>query len=380
MIPADVASNLRTQLPDIRTPSGVTQGIQPTQKIADVLSGLAPGQRILAEIQALLPNGAYRAVVAQRDLTLALPFSAKAGDTIELEVQENDGKLTLAFVANRGNSAQAEAQGGQESVPTRLSQTGQLIGDLLSGIDEPGQKAPPAPLNGNRPLLGDTPPTGSLLSPLLKQALTESGMFYEAHQARWVEGRLPADQLLREPQGQLSRPSTIAAADQGGQTPPSAPTVNDSSANDARVPNRSAPDNAPPTTTQTIRGIAPELVPLVQQQLDALASQTYAWQGQVWPGQEMWWEIGKEPNQRQADDPSGRHWQTRLKLELPTLGGLDITLRLLPGNALEIQASTPSEDTERTLSGESEGLRSQFAAAGLNLSALTVRHVNDETP
>ena len=52
------------------------------QKIADVLSNLVPGQRVLAEIQALLPNGNYRAIVAQREITLALPFSAKAGDTL----------------------------------------------------------------------------------------------------------------------------------------------------------------------------------------------------------------------------------------------------------------------------------------------------------
>ena len=40
----------------------------------------------MAEIQAMLPNGSYRAVVAQREITLALPFSAKSGDSLELEV------------------------------------------------------------------------------------------------------------------------------------------------------------------------------------------------------------------------------------------------------------------------------------------------------
>ncbi len=98
MIPPDVASSLRLVIPDQHAlPNAQSQPVAPAQQVADVLSNLVPGQRILAEIQALLPNGSYRAVVAQRDITLALPFSAKPGDTLELEVTESDGKLTLAF-------------------------------------------------------------------------------------------------------------------------------------------------------------------------------------------------------------------------------------------------------------------------------------------
>ena len=40
--------------------------------------------------------------------------------------------------------------------------------------------------------------------PLLKQAITTSGMFYESHQAEWVEGRYSKEQLLQEPQGKLA--------------------------------------------------------------------------------------------------------------------------------------------------------------------------------
>ncbi len=85
MIPSDVANSLRQILPDRQAATNPqTQPVAQAAKIADVLSNLVPGQRILAEIQALLPNGTYRAVVAQRDVTLALPFSAKPGYTLEL--------------------------------------------------------------------------------------------------------------------------------------------------------------------------------------------------------------------------------------------------------------------------------------------------------
>jgi hypothetical protein len=64
----------------------------PAQEITDRLAGLVVGQRLLAEIQTLLPNGSYRAVIDQRSVTLALPFAAQTGDAIELEVTESDGQ------------------------------------------------------------------------------------------------------------------------------------------------------------------------------------------------------------------------------------------------------------------------------------------------
>ena len=82
MIPADLASRLR-----LASETSV-QPLSPTKDISDSLSDLVPGQRVMAEIQAQLPNGAYRALVAQRELVLSLPFSAKSGDSLELQVVE----------------------------------------------------------------------------------------------------------------------------------------------------------------------------------------------------------------------------------------------------------------------------------------------------
>ena len=77
-IPSDVATRLQN------TADAALRPVAPTQDIADRLSGLVAGDRIMAQIQALLPNGTYRALVNQRNLTLALPFSAKAGDSLTL--------------------------------------------------------------------------------------------------------------------------------------------------------------------------------------------------------------------------------------------------------------------------------------------------------
>lgn len=459
MIPPDVANSLRQMLPDLHSASNAqTQPVLPTQRIADVLGNLVPGQRLLAEIQALLPNGTYRAVVAQRDITLALPFSAKPGDSLELEVVETDGKVALAYVAGKAPSAQTALP--QESVPTNLSQTGKLIGNLLGNIDSQGNRAPPTPLNGNQPLVNTMPATASELAPVLKQALTQSGMFYEAHQARWVAGELPTRQLLQEPQGQLSQlrilsgQSTPSATQPPGtmanghlttlptgntfsntppaslfgemplttvelltaksqQTLPSQPAVSTPQQHqpDNSLPRTSAPPPAEILSAQAARAdmayaqqavqvdtpglgtsqvemtasrqthstqvaqIAPEVAPIVQQQLDALATQTFAWQGQIWPGQEMFWEINEDSgNSQQGRENDNTQWQTRLKLNLPQLGGIEASLCLRQGREIEISLNVEQGASGVKLDAAGEMLKQQFADAGLNLFNLVIKH------
>lgn len=370
MLPPDVASGLRLILPDQQQLShqSQTQPVTPTRQIADVLSNLVPGQRIMAEIQALLPNGNYRATVAQRDVTLALPFSAKPGDSLELEVTENNGKLTLAFVTNRSAGGEAKA-GTQGSVATSISTAGKLIGDLVGGLQGDGRRASAVPLNGSQPMVSAMPDTAAELAPVLKQALTQSGMFYEAHQAKWVAGKLPVDALKQEPQGKLSA-SPLAAGSEVGTTarPESQPTPTTPAPASTAVPLRSGEGPIPQ-----------DLVPLVRQQLDGLASNNFAWQGQIWPGQQMWWEIGENPDEQRNIDPAQEKvWQSRLKLALPSLGGIDATLSLQPGGRVSLTMVATTAEAEARLREGSERLVEQFSAAGLNLAQLQIAHEQAE--
>ena len=371
MIPPDVASSLRLVIPDQHAlPNAQSQPVAPAQQVADVLSNLVPGQRILAEIQALLPNGSYRAVVAQRDVTLALPFSAKPGDTLELEVTESDGKLTLAFVTNRSDGATAKA--GADSVATSLSPAGKLIGNLMAGIEADGKRAPAAPLNGSEPLVEAMPKTAADLAPVLKQAVAQSGLFYEAHQARWVAGELPTEALRQEPQGKY--PATQLASQAAEHT---AQKAIHSTAPDTVT---SAHQATSAQSDVTVSNPVPrDLAPLVQQQLDGLASQNFAWQGQVWPGQQMHWEIGRDlDDSRAAAGEEAQRWQTRLKLSLPALGNIDVAMNLRPGGQVGIAVTAQSEASEALLREASSALRSQFEAAGLKLSDLLVQR--DQAP
>lgn len=368
MIPADVASRLRLVTQEQPAPP---QPATPGGKLADVLSDLVPGQRLMAEIQALLPNGTYRAIVAQRDVTLALPFSAKPGDSLELEVVESDGKLSLAFVANR-NPAKPDTA-ASESVATNLSPTGKLIGNLLGNIEDQGKRPQAMPLNGNEPLLKEFPKDAAQLAPVLKEALSQSGMFYEAHQVRWVEGKMPTAALLQEPQGKLSRIAEQPPAPQAART--------DNVGSEAGAPPAKEAPATAAASADSLQKLPPQpplpadLAPLVRQQLDALATQNYIWQGQIWPGQQMHWEIEEDRSDRQGAEEAGeQQWQTRLKLTLPGLGGIAAVLRLRPGGAIDLSLVTDKEQSRQTLIAAGEGLRRQLDDAGLNLSAFAVQH------
>ena len=381
MIPADVAGRLQVSADAALRP------VAQTQEIADKLSGLVAGQKVMAEIQAMLPNGTYRAMINQRSITLALPFSAKSGDSLELQVTENDGKLALAVLSRTDGSA---GKAGAESVPTTLSRTGQLISSLFAGTNRAqGRDAHAVPLNGNQPIATAPPNTAQDLLPLLKQAITQSGMFYESHQAEWVEGRLPKAALLQEPQGKLSSPTAFASAlaeEQGvSQNQPRASTGEPAvaariTADLAQSSNTSVEGSKAAIAQSQTSGqvVAPQTQPLVQQQLEALATQNFSWQGQVWPGQEMRWAIDEDATRSEQDgEDSAPRWSTRLHLTLPNLGEVDARIRL-EGNSIAISMVADSAETRTLMRVSTLALRSQLDEAGLTLASMGVSDGEDE--
>ncbi|HEY0294260.1 MAG TPA: flagellar hook-length control protein FliK, partial [Bordetella sp.] len=141
----------------------------------------------------------------------------------------------------------------------------------------------------------------------------------------------------------------------GGASGNSATSLNLSSALGA--------DNSNP-----LAGIHPDATTLVRQQLDVLANQALAWQGQAWPGVEMEWEVERDRSQG-GEIIDDTHWATRLQLELPRLGLVQARLNL-SGNQVILSLVAPSSAGE--LNQNSEALRHRFAAAGLTLSQLSV--------
>jgi hypothetical protein len=390
MIPPDIASRQQASADLMLKP------VSPVQEITDRLSGFTVGQRLMAEVQSMLPNGTYRAMVNQRNITLALPFSAKSGDSLELEVTESEGRLALAVIAKREGDGTGA---GKESVSSTLSRTGQLISLLFSGAKGAEKEAQALPLNGNRPIAETPPGKAQDILPQLKEAIARSGMFYESHQAEWVEGRLAKLTLMQEPQGKLStspQPEAEAAATARGSAPPAdtqagragplpaqaagqeAAAAKDSAAalNTAALQKGAAGEANPQNTGQIV---ASQLQGIVHHQLEALANQTFVWQGQIWPGQEMRWEIEEDgQNQQDEEDAAAQGWRTRLDLSFPGLGGISARLQLL-GDQVSLSLDVDTEASLGIMRSDAETLRRRLDDAGLSLASLGIAPAERES-
>lgn len=351
MIPSDLAARLRLLTESLVNP------LAPVRSIPAELPELPIGQRFTARIESALPDGTFRALVAGRSLTLALPQQARTGETLELVVADRTPQLVVA--------RQAEESPSPQSPPT-LSRAGQLISTLLAGEEAAPQ---PPRLSGSAPLQPAPPLQAARLAPALQQAVVESGLFYESHQAQWIAGRYPVEALLREPQARHARPPR-PAQEAGLAGKPAAATPAPAAADPAALEPAAAPRAAPAAAP----GLPAELQPLVQQQLDAAATQHIVWRGEVWPGQTLHWEIEREDTSgRQAAEADEAAWTTALRLALPRLGEVDAVLRFAPGKVSLLMTAQPAQ--AGALRQGLGDLAAAFAAAGLPpLAAQVANH------
>jgi hypothetical protein len=377
MIPTDLATRLKNLL-DLPLPE--VGRVSPAR---DVSPELTQGQRFTAQVTQPLPDGTFRALVAGRTLTLSLPKSVKNGDVLELVVTRTTPETVFARTLEPAAQQQPSAT---------LSTTARLMSHLLTGREG---SAPPTTLNAGAPLLQRPPQSGAELAPLLQRALAGSGMFYEAHQAQWVDGKFPMAQLLAEPQAQLSPvkqpslqpPPETAASSSNVKTPEQAEqtaqspnaklaTLTAQSEQAASGDQAARSSNSQNTERALLSQLVPrELAPLVLNQLDALATQQLTWQGQVWPGQTMQWSIEQPP-----DDAHGRgaeaeeaEWRSSLKVTLPSLGGVEARLYLTAAG-IAIRFAAEDETTVARLSAALPSLGTSLESVGVPLTGAAVAH------
>ncbi|HEY5763204.1 MAG TPA: flagellar hook-length control protein FliK [Rhodocyclaceae bacterium] len=418
MIPGTAIPTSRPQVDDTLTPA------RASQKVSDSLSDFQPGQRLVATIQSQLANGTYRAMIAQRDVTLALPFSAKAGDQFKLEVVDTRGRVAFAL-AEDAPPAEGKTQ-QPASTTTTLSQAGRVIGTLFAKPTPgapPGSTAEPAPtpLNRGQPLAPPPTENGAQLAPALQKAVTQSGLFFEAHLAAWLAGKHAKAALMQEPLALLPRPATADAAGRGGEAavrggsggaggppvaagtghggaPAASSTAATSSPSAAVAMTASAPQNtasrglqapppaalpgaaAPAGDASTARGataaplfnLPTEAAPVVHQQLNALATNVYAFQAQAWIDQRVSWEIvDPEGHQGGAEEGPAKTWRSRLSLTMPALGTVEAMV-YLRGDRLDIRFEVPRQDTRQTLQDARPALTARLTDLNLRLESLRI--------
>lgn len=233
------------------------------------------------------------------------------------------------------------------------------------------------------------------LAHALSNALQGSGLFYESHLRDLTFGHRMLAQLRAEPQANAGQDMRAGgsesgqargAAEGGANTPagqasgPAGQTAQPASTQAAQAAQVAQAAQAAQLTSTHLAGALLSLDPsthtLVRQQLETLANQSVAWQGEAWPGAEMEWEVQRrEPQEGDADQPDT--WATRLKLNLPGLGEVQARLSLAGGQLVMHLNAPQGADI---MADHTSLLRERLGLHGLQLSQLTISRESAEIP
>jgi hypothetical protein len=233
------------------------------------------------------------------------------GQTLLLKYMSESPVPTFMLAASANNQATGE---------THISDAGRLINHYLAD-SEPQAKAA---FQANS-VVSHTPQIPALMAQGLKQALTNSGLFYESHLADYMQGGRDLSLIQQEPQNRHIYADGAQAA-------------------------------------------------LVSQQLSILENQRIVWQGEVWPGQTMDWKVKVEDQQPHAEHQEKATEApifSEITLHLPQLGKVTAKLQLVDGK-MRIQLQADQVQTVSTLKQESGHLAEAIQSLGQKLSGLSV--------
>ena len=255
--------------------------------------------------------------------------------------------------ASGGPTAAAASTAAQSEIQALLGQAASPAGNIpgtpgqAAGLPATGVPASPLPQGAPGPD-----------SPELNPSLAKSGAApAKAEAAAWI----------RE-----------MALVQAGSQPPTPTQLAASLREAAEAQRQQANSQVSPAVTAA--SIPDELRPLVQQQLDAAGTQRLIWHGEVWPGQDMQWEIEWEDHgggNSERDDAEA--WTTTLRLETPRLGELVAALRLRPGG-VKVALMTPSGASAADLRAGAPLLEKALAEAGVPMLGFAVKQARDADP
>lgn len=307
--------------------------VQPVGRAAaTTLGNLGLGAQVTAQIQIARADGTVRATIDGEPFELRLPFNARAGESIALRVAAREPQLRFTLEPDAETTPQLP----------RLSETARFITALLAESEK-------LPLTAQKvvgpPLLDGPPQNSSAIAHALRNALADSGMFYEAHQAQWAVDKRSFAALLREPQARL-RP----------------------------LPAENTPglltSDLPPLKELPVHRDA---LTVVRQQLETLETRQLVWQGTLWPGQTIEWQVGEAPAHAAGDDGDGHEWQSRVQIALPRLGAIDATL-VVSARGVRVHLRADTHDAATLLDANRQSLQRALADAGVPPLAIGVVH------
>lgn len=264
---------------------------------------------------------------------------------IEVEFSESDGALlktisdgvVLSPQANASQAANLKLVQNQ-AVPifnlpnlsaysmeeeVKFSSTAQLINQFFQDAKSEGADGRYQAIK----VVSEQPMHPQLLAKELKQAISQSGIFYESHLRAFVLGHKSLEAIRQEPQNRMAIP----------------------------------------------------IANLVSQQLDVLEHQRFAWTGEIWPHQQAQLDIYKETPFLSVQDYQGTNAheedempiKSEMTLHLPNLGKVTAKLSLANGR-LSVNILAESADTTSTLKNHQQNLANALQKNGQALDGLIV--------
>jgi len=327
--------------------------VTPVTAIPDPQSSFpefAQGQKYQALIETRLLNGNSRVLVAGKLLQMHLPDNFQPGNKLELVFISQEPKLKFLIL----NEAPLDTGKNNTSISTTGRFLGALMQDTLKQTPAsitPTNTVTTLSLTSPTPILAGPSINSTELPGLLQKAIVQSGLFYESHQAQWVNGENTLENLQQEPQGKL----VLVAADLPA----------------AKVAASALLGPEMSVHTQTI--------PLVQQQLTTLETGHLFWRGEIWQGQPMEWDINEHSQEKEKENESDQvaQWRTQLRLSMPQLGDITATITL-NAQSINIKINTSQQDTARLLKSNQSPLTMDMQLVGLNIQAVEVQHDDRE--
>lgn len=386
MIPrADISMTVQP-VAAVDAPTAIVSVADAKQEAFSRLAQIANGQQLQAKVLSTYNDGSYLVRIANTAARMVLPTSTRTGDTLQLTMVGKDPRPTFLLTESRrgeddeGESADVSlstagramekdmkslkaaqqgltnivtrdnqleegdaknaapgSQSAPESTKTSLSSAGKLVDALLHASEE---SELPSAIKPGSPLVAH-PNNTPQLAGALRDSVAYSGAFYESHVAEWADGKRPAAELLKEPQAQLGQQTQTGVS--------------------------SLLNTSDPANTQ--------LGQLINLQLNTLEQQRVVWHGEVWPGQQMEWEINRDsPDQQQnaQEDEHTPSWHSVVRFNFEHLGSVSASIRLI-GQQIHMQVRTDNDVTAAALRANGSMLSDSMEAAGSSLDSLIVK-------
>ena len=326
---------------DLITPLTQIKPVTPITAILDSQNSFVKfeqGQKYQALVEARLPNGNSRILVADSFLQMQLPEKFQPGNKLELIFISHEP--SLKFLISSETSLEINENNAS------ISTTGRFLGTLMQGTLKHSLPDILSSITSPPPILNKTPINSTELPSLLQKAIIQSGLFYESHQAQWINGENTLENLHHEPQSKLMLVTTDM---------PATKSVMSASLN------ADMPINA-------------QSIPLVLQQLATLETGHLFWHGEVWQNQPMEWDIYEQSHDSKENKPGpAAQWRTQIRLSMPELG--DITAKIeLNAQGIYIKLDASQLETASLLKNNQLPLTTDMQSAGLIIQSVEVQH------